>query len=197
MDKIAVFIDGGMLSFLTKNVFPDSTGVPRKLSLLSFSKSIAEECKGELFRIYYYTCPPYQSPNSTTEEKQRKQAYDKFAYSLRQLQQFQLREGKLRKYYDETGKPEFLQKGVDILLAIDMLKLTLKGAVQRIVLVSSDSDFVPVVKAIRDEGIFVVLYYYKSSDFKKQCFSQDLYEACDERIEITLNHFEKCNSIEI
>lgn len=109
---------------------------------------------------------------------------------LRQLKQFQLREGRLRKYYDADGNPDFVQKGVDSLLAIDMLKLALKGAIQKAILISSDSDFVPVVRALRDEGIFVVLYYYKPDDGRYPCFSQELYEECDNRIEFKKSHFE-------
>ena len=189
MDKIAVFIEGGMLSILTKSVFPNADGTPRKLPLKEFPKVLAKECGGELFRTYYYICPPYQSQYPNTDERRRKQSYDKFAYALRQLKQFQLREGRLRKYYDEQGKPDFVQKGVDVLLAVDMLKLALKGAIQKAILVSSDSDFVPVVRALRDEGVFVILYYYKSEDGRNQCFSQDLYEECDDRIQLTLDHF--------
>ncbi len=189
MDKVAVFIDSGMLSILTKYAFPNSDGTPRKVKWVDFSNKLVQDCGGELLRTYLYTCPPYQSQYPTFDERQRKQSYDRFAYALRQLKQFQLREGRLRKYYDASGNPDFVQKGVDSLLAIDMLKLALKGAIQKSVLISSDSDFVPIVRALRDEGVFVILYYYRSGDDATQCFSQDLYEASDDRKEFSIDHF--------
>ncbi len=191
MDKAAVFIDSGALSVLTKHVFTDKDGSPIRLDMLEFGKMLCDECDAKLLRVYYYTCPPHQSQYPTAEEQQRKSGYDKFTYSLRQLKQFQLREGKLRKYFDEYGKPDFVQKGVDVLLAIDMLRLALKGAIQKVVLVASDSDFVPVIRALRDEGVFVTLFFYRSDDKGKMCYSHDLSQECDDRIEFREDHFLK------
>jgi len=190
MDKVAVFVDAGMLAILTKYAFPNTDETPRKIKWDVFPKKLAQECNAELFRTYLYTCPPYHSSYPTIDEKERKASYDRFAHALRQLKQFQLREGRLRKYYDVKGNPDFIQKGVDVLLAIDMLKMALKSAIQKAILVSSDSDFVPVVRALRDEGIFVNLYYYKPDDNKLACYSQDLFEECDDRTEFRLDHFE-------
>lgn len=53
-DKTSVFIDGGMISVLTKWVFPNPDGTPRKLLWEDFSKKLAKECDGELLRAYYY-----------------------------------------------------------------------------------------------------------------------------------------------
>jgi len=105
-----------------------------------------------------------------------------------------LQEGRLRKYYDAQGKPDFVQKGVDVLLAIDMLKLALKGVMQKAILIACDSDFVPVVRALREEGVSVLLYYYKSNDGRNNAFSQELYEECDDRKELTKDHFKSADA---
>lgn len=40
---------------------------------------------------------------------------------------------------------------------MDMIQLSLKGKVQHIILVSSDSDFIPAVKFVKEEGVKVHL----------------------------------------
>ena len=191
MDKIGVFIDGGFLAVITKYVFPNEDGTPRKLDLHEFSKVLCEENEGTLMRSYFYHCPPYQGAYPTPEERKRKEGYDSWVSSVRKLKQMQIREGRLRKVYGSDGKHDFIQKGVDVLLAIDMLKLTLKGSINKIILLSSDSDFVPVVRALRDEGASVILYNYRDPTGTKNCFSQHLHDECDDRKQLTEELFEK------
>lgn len=49
------------------------------------------------------------------------------------------------------------QKGVDIKLGIDIASLAYKRLVERVVLITGDSDFVPAAKLARREGLDVVL----------------------------------------
>lgn len=49
------------------------------------------------------------------------------------------------------------QKGVDIMFGIDIASLAYKKLVERIVLITGDSDFVPAAKLARREGLDVVL----------------------------------------
>ncbi len=49
------------------------------------------------------------------------------------------------------------QKGVDMRIGLDIASLSLKKLVQKIVLISGDSDFVPAAKLARREGIHFVL----------------------------------------
>lgn len=48
--------------------------------------------------------------------------------------------------------PNVHQKGVDMRIGLDIASLTLKKQVEVIVLVTSDSDFVPAMKFARREG---------------------------------------------
>jgi len=52
---------------------------------------------------------------------------------------------------------DFRQKGVDIKIGIDIASLAYKKLVEKIVLITGDSDFVPAAKLARREGIDVVL----------------------------------------
>ena len=49
------------------------------------------------------------------------------------------------------------QKGVDMKIGLDIASLSLKKIVQKIVLISGDSDFVPAAKLARREGIHFIL----------------------------------------
>jgi uncharacterized LabA/DUF88 family protein len=49
------------------------------------------------------------------------------------------------------------QKGVDIRIGLDIAWISLKRVVDLLVLVTGDSDFVPVMKFARKEGLKVYL----------------------------------------
>ena len=52
---------------------------------------------------------------------------------------------------------ELRQKGIDMKIGVDIASMSLKGFVDKIVLISGDSDFVPAAKLARREGIDFVL----------------------------------------
>ncbi len=52
---------------------------------------------------------------------------------------------------------EMKQKGIDMKIGVDIASLSLKRFVDKIVLISGDSDFVPASKLARREGIDFVL----------------------------------------
>ena len=53
--------------------------------------------------------------------------------------------------------PDIRQKGVDMLLGLDIAALAYKHQTDRLVIVANDADYVPAVKLAREEGIKVVL----------------------------------------
>ncbi|MFA5521324.1 MAG: NYN domain-containing protein [Castellaniella sp.] len=65
------------------------------------------------------------------------------------------------------------QKGVDIKLGIDIATLSIRGQVDKIVLVSGDSDFVPAAKLARINGVNFVL------DAMRNQVDPSLYEHID------------------
>ncbi len=58
---------------------------------------------------------------------------------------------------DVDFKYDIRQKGVDLRIGIDIASLAYKNLVDRIILVSGDSDFVPAAKVARREGIDFIL----------------------------------------
>lgn len=65
------------------------------------------------------------------------------------------------------------QKGVDMRIGIDISSLAFKKQVDRIILISGDSDFVPAAKQARREGIDFIL------DPMRSPIKDDLYEHID------------------
>lgn len=138
----------------------------------------------ELFRIYCYHCPPFRGKEThpltraqidfsttTTSVGMTTLIRD---LSLKDAVAF--REGelsfdgwKIKKHAVQdvarTGRslvaadfaPDLKQKRVDIKIGLDVAWLSSKKIVDRIVLVTGDSDFVPATKFARREGVQVVL----------------------------------------
>ncbi|MBO5336864.1 MAG: NYN domain-containing protein [Lachnospiraceae bacterium] len=65
------------------------------------------------------------------------------------------------------------QKGVDMRIGVDISALAFKSQVDRIILISGDSDFVPAAKQARREGIDFIL------DPMRSPIKDDLYEHID------------------
>lgn len=65
------------------------------------------------------------------------------------------------------------QKGVDMRIGVDISSLAYKKQVERIILISGDSDFVPAAKQARREGIDFIL------DPMRAPIKEDLYEHID------------------
>ncbi|MBM3555563.1 MAG: NYN domain-containing protein [Alphaproteobacteria bacterium] len=62
-----------------------------------------------------------------------------------------------RAFVDADFELDLAQKGVDMRVGMDMARLALRELVRTIVNVTGDSDFVPVFKFVRREGVRVIL----------------------------------------
>jgi len=74
---------------------------------------------------------------------------------------------------DRDIKYDAKQKGVDMRIALDIASMSFKGQVDRIILISGDSDFVPASKLARREGVDFILDPMWSN------INPDLYEHID------------------
>jgi uncharacterized LabA/DUF88 family protein len=80
-------------------------------------------------------------------------------FALERQPRFQVRLGRLAKHRLSDGSTEYEQKMVDILLAVDLVQLSVRHQIQRAVLLANDSDFVPAIQIASDAGMVVELYY--------------------------------------
>jgi uncharacterized LabA/DUF88 family protein len=53
--------------------------------------------------------------------------------------------------------PNLKQKGVDIKIGLDVAWVSFNRMARNIILVTGDSDFIPVIKTARRNGVFVCL----------------------------------------
>ena len=109
-----------------------------------------------------------------TTRLQRFGNYQKFKDALSYLPRFKIREGGLQKINEE-----FKQKKVDIMLAVDAVKLASTGKIDRAIFVTGDSDFVPVIESIDGTGVTTTLCYYPN-----QPIHNSIRSAVDERFEL-------------
>lgn len=167
MERSVVFLDGAYFAKILKSEFGEL-----RVDFLKLSDKVCED--SERLRTYYYWCMPYQSNPPTQEERERYSRADKFINYLRRLPRFEIRLGKLSR---TSG--EFVQKRVDILLAVDLVRMSWGKQIGRAVLVTGDSDFVPAVQAAKDAGVLTQLYYSEDS------IHDELLDACDECFQIT------------
>ncbi len=177
MGRIAIFIDGGYIKKILESF--DRPRIDYEL----LSKEISED--GDLLRTYYYDCPPYVSSRPTEEEKKRQSNFDRFYRSLEALPRYQTRLGRLARYQTVDG-PKFVQKKVDVLLAVDLVRLACEHQIQKAALIAGDSDFVPAIEIAKDAGTVVALYYY--SNPKPH---DELLRVCDERNLISRSFIDK------
>ncbi|OGJ19894.1 hypothetical protein A3K73_01045 [Candidatus Pacearchaeota archaeon RBG_13_36_9] len=185
MNKTIVLIDGAYLSYVSKYF---GKGKPLKYKIERFVINI---CKGlNLFcdEIYYYTAPPYKSPVPTESEKQRQRNYDKFISKLKLVKpKIVVREGRCQKIDNS-----FQQKGVDTLMTMDLLKISSQKKANSVVIITSDTDFVPIINDIKEEHKMEVILAYFTDKKRKSAFSlsNHLWKACNKRILIKKEYFE-------
>ena len=118
--------------------------------------------KGELVRAYYYDAIVDEA------EKEKRREQNEFFRKIRNVPFCTVRLGRLV----GAGK-NYRQKGVDILMAIDMLTKAYLGQYQIAVLVAGDADFVNLVEAVKDAGKRVYGVYFE------QHISERLFESFD------------------
>lgn len=169
-NRVAIFIDGAYLDYLLKGF-----GEPN-LDFAALARQLAGD--SDILRTYYYHCPVYQGNPPTDEESKRYAAQRQFFEHLERLPRFQVRLGRLeRRVRGRARQPAFEQKRVDILLGVDMVLLAVKQAIQEVVLVAGDSDFIPALEVAKYEGSLIRLFH------GGRCHA-DLWRLADERTRI-------------
>lgn len=182
--RAIVLIDNGYLSALLRDEFNLA-----RINYLFLSEEIS---KGYYrLRTYVYDALPYQGNPPTEYQSQLLASKQKFFHALSILPSFKIRYGKQR----PRGNI-YVQKGVDALLAIDLIGLSSKQQIQKAFLIAGDADYAPVVDAAKDEGVSVTLYHSgalqtTSEGLQVKKYSDELWQACDQREPITKDLIDK------
>lgn len=173
MNRIGVFIDGGYFKEVLKHF-----GLPK----ISYQRLADEVMKTneELLRTYYYDCPPYVSSYEPTEDElQREDRFNRFISAIQQIPRFETRLGRLQRIQTANGY-NYIQKKVDVLLSVDLVRLACRSHIHRAIIIAGDSDLTPAIETAKDNGIIVTLMYYN-----KPSPHDELMYLCDEHELIT------------
>ena len=157
-DRVAIFIDGSNLYHALKNNL-------RRYDL-NFSEFANKLCGSRrLFRTYYYNVlqDPTQRPDGYREQQE-------FLAILRKTPYLEVRLGTTK---IAQGIP--VEKGIDIMLATDLLYFAWNNFYDIAVVVSGDSDFAYALQAVKNMGKHVEVAYFESGA------SKDLLDAADNR----------------
>jgi uncharacterized LabA/DUF88 family protein len=183
MKKTAILIDGG---FLRRKLPQNVTYQDQAKRIISFARNCIMPAEEEIYRIFYYDCPPYEGgrrehkhpfgvaarPMSQLKVQYMKKLLEK----LRDEEQCSVRCGEMsfngwiasdqavsdilksgRAFLPSDFRPNLQQKGVDLRIGVDITLMSKEHLVDRIILVAADSDFVPAMKLARREGVQIVL----------------------------------------
>ncbi len=155
--KVAILIDGGFLRVAAKKA--------RKHYDPHFIEAFAHSCKSadeSILRVLYYDCAMYSGtvklPVSGTSHTYT--TNDAWLHELSHKDLFAVRRGVLKfrgfkpkktpvapaTLTDADFEPTFEQKGVDMRIGLDIAAYSDNHAVNRIILVSGDTDCVPALK---------------------------------------------------
>jgi uncharacterized LabA/DUF88 family protein len=184
-ERVVILLDGGFVKKKLQEVSGHFPTVDEVVVFSKSLMGHSDLPRKELFRVYWYDAPPLtrkvRNPIDGTEvdlsiSPQAKQNLS-LLDSLEMQEDFAVRRGALScsgwklglgalkrmkntKNYQVGPKdivPNIQQKGVDMRIGLDISWIALNKVAQSVVLVTGDSDFVPVMKFARKEGMRVYL----------------------------------------
>jgi uncharacterized LabA/DUF88 family protein len=155
-DRIAIFIDGSNLYHALKGNFHRHD--------LNFAKFTQKLCGDRcLFRTYYYNVLQdyIQNPDGYREQQD-------FLDTLHKTPHLEVRLGGTK-----LSQGVSVEKGIDVMLATDLLSFAWNNFYDIAVLVTGDADFAYAVQAVKNMGKHIEIAYFESG------ISRDLLNSAD------------------
>jgi len=169
-ERVAIFIDGA-------NLLHGLTGDFNRINI-DFELLAEKLVNGRMLtRVYYYTALPNQTLNP--ERYQRSQ---KFLNALQNKPYFKVVLGRLEPRDGGT----YVEKGVDIALAIDLLDLAFHQTFDTAILITGDGDFAKAVEIVQRMGKHVENASTPSGH------SRHLQQTCDKVIILDAAYLSTC-----
>ena len=156
-ERVAIFIDGSNLYHALRENLGRAD-----LNFSEFIHKLVGDRK--LYRTYYYNVlqDPGRNPDGAREQHE-------FLSILRGSPYLEVRLGTTK--MSQTG---MVEKGVDVMLATDVVLFGADGLYDVAILVSGDGDFAYALQAVKNKGRHVEVAYFESN------VSRDLLELADE-----------------
>lgn len=168
-ERVAIFIDGANLFHALWKDFSNPN--------LDYELLAKKLLNGRtLVRVYFYTALPDQE-----QDPERYQKQQKFTAALARKDYFSVVLGRLEKR--ETG---YVEKGVDISLAVDMLEMAFREAYDTAIIISGDGDFAKAVEVVKRLGKHV------ENASTKSCLSRHLQSECDKTVVLSGAYLKDC-----
>ena len=184
MSKVVILIDGGYYDAINGWI-KGKTG--RKLDVEKLSRRI---CGGnELIRTKFYHANPYQSQQPSPEEQNAFQGSQRFQYAINRIPKHEfVSVGRVRQEAfncTQCGKRYFIpkQKGVDVAISLDLVKMARKRVADMFAFVTGDEDFSSAVEMAQEELCNVMVYYIHDPAGGIHC-SIELRNAASDRFQM-------------
>ena len=173
--RTAIFLDGGYLRSLTRQA--GHRYDPNYIEAVALASLTKDET---LIRVLYYDCPPFQGNPKLPISRQPANFHgsDEWLKTLSAKPQFAVRLGVLKfrgfvlrnqrrsviptALTDADFKPRFEQKGVDMRLGLDIANYAANRSLDRIILITGDTDCLPAMKLARTAGLQVVVVQFRN-----------------------------------
>ena len=150
-NKVMIFIDGSNLyHVLLKNCGRSD------LKFLDFAEKLTGP-KRKLEKIYYYNVRQELEGKIKIPEEQQK-----FLTSLHKISKLEV---KLGIWKEQNGS--IVEKGVDVMLATDLVLHAVKNNFDTAIIVSGDGDFFPAIETVKKEGKIVEVAAFESNISKE------------------------------
>ena len=170
LSRVMIFIDGGYLRKAISEISDSEINYGKLAEILTVHTQRGDS-KSQLIRAYYYDAVPIMKEKMTLpsdmkdqdtvlyEMSTKAEEQDKYLEKIKMNDLFDVRLGEL--VWSEPGK--YRQKGVDSLIAIDMITKAYQNQYDEAVLVAGDSDFIEIVKAVKTVGPRVTGAYFEKN----------------------------------
>jgi uncharacterized LabA/DUF88 family protein len=190
MKKTAILIDAEWFRIGLQKVLGNRLGHAGVTADILYRNALLalDSSEEELYRVFYYDCPPYQGRETNPisqvavdfSAQAKFRARTTFMNEIAKKDFVAMRLGVVRargwtlneRWVKTTINQQAVvpqspqaqdvyfsleQKGVDMRLGIDVATLALKQQVERIIVISGDTDMIPAIKLARREGVQVAL----------------------------------------
>jgi uncharacterized LabA/DUF88 family protein len=164
--RVAIFIDGSNLYHALRSNFGRHD--------INFAEFANRLCGNRfLFRTYYYNILQSSSVRADGIREQQD-----FLNALRETQYLEVRLGTTK-----LSQGVAVEKGVDVMLATDLLHFAWNNLYDVAVLVSGDSDYAYALQAVKNMGKHVEVAYFENN------ISKDLLDISDKRHLLDMKFF--------
>jgi uncharacterized LabA/DUF88 family protein len=192
--KTAVMIDGAFIRKKFRSAMKKDISAPDVEQIVDHIFDITR-ISSSGHRVYFYDCKPCSEKTAypithkpcNFEKIPQYVKGMKLIRDIKMLPFFAVREGILsfngwtlkpscygtNPLTDACFTPNLKQKGVDIKIGLDVAWISFNHIARNIVLITGDSDFVPIIKTARRNGVFVHLFTLKHN------VKQELLENAD------------------